>query len=283
VNHFIHLILYLLSTLYHYQTNELSLLLTMVSDLTRGHSRSQSQARSAAQFAEVKLFERWLGQSLTLANGFTERDVLINRMAQWLKENDVAYYNSHVTEDILSAIGDILDIIVNLIGMLKTPSNLLAVIILYADRFVKHSGIKHNQLFNLLLTSSVVTVKFWNESVVVSNRNMAQLFEFSLSDLNLMENRFLLGVDYVLYLSEDDVKNFLLKMEADFQHSVSLKSVSKSLAGISVPSSTKSMTFRSAHSESRDKKMISTGPHSPSSMVDSLSSVSISIAVSASQ
>jgi len=258
----------------------------MVSDqglsLTRGHSRSQSQAKSAAQFAEVKLFERWLGSSLNLSNGFTERDVLIYRMAQWLKENDVAYYNSHVTEDILSAIGDILDIIVNLIGMLKTPSSMLAVILLYADRFVKHSGIKHNQLFNLLLTSSVVTVKFWNESVVVSNRNMAQLFEFSLADLNLMENRFLLGVDYVLCLSEDDVKNFLSKMDAEFQNSMHPKfsSVSKTLA--SVHSSTKIVGMRSGYSDMKEKRVSSSGPNSPSAMVtDSLSNVSISVAAAA--
>jgi len=153
---------------------------------------------------------------LSLGNGRSERDLLINKMSQWLIEHDRVYYNSHVVTDIHDAIAEILDIITNLVGMLKSSSQMLAVIMLYADRFVKRSGIKHNQLFNLLLTSTVITVKFWNESVVVSNKNIAQVFEFSLEDVNLMERRFLAGVEYALVLSEEDVKTFLLSMLNDF-------------------------------------------------------------------
>jgi len=146
-------------------------------------------------------------------------------MGQWLVEHDRLYYNSHVVADIHEAIAEILDIITNLVGMLKSSSHMLAVIMLYADRFVKRSGIKHNQLFNLLLTSTVVTVKFWNEAVVVSNKNIAQVFEFSLEDVNLMERRFLAGVEYALCLSEDDVKRFLNSMILDFMASSELSSL----------------------------------------------------------
>jgi len=146
-------------------------------------------------------------------------------MSQWLVEHDRLYYNSHVVSDIHEAIAEILDIITNLVGMLKSSSHMLAVIMLYADRFVKRSGIKHNQLFNLLLTSTVVTVKFWNEAVVVSNRNIAQVFEFSLEDVNLMERRFLAGIEYALCLSEDDVKGFLNSLILDFMASNDLSSM----------------------------------------------------------
>jgi len=158
------------------------------------------------------LFRRWLEMPVSLGEGRSERDLLVLKMSQWLIEHDRLYYNSHVIEDIHDAIAEILDIITNLVGMLKSSSQMLAVIMLYADKFVKRSGIKHNQLFNLLLTSTVVTVKFWNEAVVVSNKNIAQVFEFSLEDVNLMERRFLAGIEYALCLDETDVKNFLLSM-----------------------------------------------------------------------
>jgi len=246
------------------------------SKLLSTHLRGSSQKHLCApvSYTEVSLFKRWLGTSTSVISGSIERDVLIHKMAQWLKENDRVYYGLHSVDDIHSAIGDILDIITNLIGMLKTPTTMLAVILLYADRFVKHSGIKHNQLFNLLLTSSVVTVKFWNESVVVSNRNMAQLFEFSLADLNLMEHRFLLGVDYVLCLSVEDVKRFLKGMENEFQ---TIKySLSPPIASAVDTKSLVKTAIRVIQSD-REKGMNATG--SPSGMIaDSFSSVSIVVA-----
>jgi len=167
--------------------------------------------RSTTSNAACGLFSRWLETPVPLpSNAGSERDFLVHKMSQWLVEHDRLYYNSHVVSDIHEAIAEILDIITNLVGMLKSSSQMLAVIMMYADRFVKRSGIKHNQLFNLLLTSTVVTVKFWNEAVVVSNKNIAQVFEFSLEDVNLMERRFLAGVEYNLCVNEADVKGFLV-------------------------------------------------------------------------
>jgi len=182
-------------------------------------------AKCTTSIALQGMFKKWLANPLTLASGHTERDLLVHRMSQWLVEHDRLYYNSHPLAEIHDAIAEILDIITNLVGMLKSSSHMLAVIMLYADRFVKRSGIKHNLLFNLLLTSTVVTVKFWNEAVVVSNRNIAQVFEFTLDDVNLMERRFLAGVEYSLCLSEEDVRRFLNSLVLDFMASSDLSSL----------------------------------------------------------
>jgi len=198
----------------------------MSANSTPVHPTSKRPTLGAGSQAPSKgLFRRWLANPVSLAEGQTERDLLVHKMCQWLVEHDRLYYNSHVVADIHDAIAEILDIITNLVGMLKSSSHMLAVIILYADRFVKRSGIKHNQLFNLLLTSTVVTVKFWNEAVVVSNRNIAQVFEFTLEDVNLMERRFLAGIEYALCLSEDDVKSFLNTIILDFMASADLSSL----------------------------------------------------------
>jgi len=197
----------------------------MSANSTPVHWSSSAPKRPTLSPASEGLFRRWLANPLPLSNGQSERDLLVHKMSQWLVEHDRLYYNSHVVADIHEAIAEILDIITNLVGMLKSSSHMLAVIMLYADRFVKRSGIKHNQLFNLLLTSTVVTVKFWNEAVVVSNRNIAQVFEFSLEDVNLMERRFLAGIEYALCLSEDDVKGFLNSVILDFMASNDLSSM----------------------------------------------------------
>jgi len=197
----------------------------MSANSTPVHWSSSTSKRPALSSGSEGLFRRWLANPVPLTNGQTERDLLVHKMSQWLVEHDRLYYNSHVVADINEAIAEILDIITNLVGLLKSSSHMLAVIMLYADRFVKRSGIKHNQLFNLLLTSTVVTVKFWNESVVVSNRNIAQVFEFSLDDVNLMERRFLAGIEYALCLSEDDVKGFLNSLILDFLASNDLSSL----------------------------------------------------------
>lgn len=178
---------------------------------------SASPRRASLNSGLNGLFRRWLNTPIVLGNGQSERDLLVHKMSQWLIQHDRQYYDSHVVADINDAIAEILDIITNLVGMLKSSSQMLAIIMLYADKFVKRSGIKHNQLFNLLLTSTVVTVKFWNEAVVVSNKNIAQVFEFSLDDVNLMERRFLAGVDYGLVLSEDDVRTFLFSLLNEHQ------------------------------------------------------------------
>jgi len=178
-----------------------------------------SQATAPASSLSSSPLSRWMDSPLVLVSGYTECDVLVHKMAQWLKEYDGLYYESHLIEDIHEAIEEILSVIMNLLGMLRTSSSMLMVIMVYADMFVKRSGIRHNQLFNLMLTSSVVTVKFWNESVVVSNKNIARLFHFALSDVNLMERRFLSGINYNLCIFEDYVKTFITSIHKEFQTS----------------------------------------------------------------
>jgi uncharacterized membrane protein len=198
---------------------------TVASNNSHTASPRAPTRRSATNNVTCGLFSRWLETPIPLPAGAgSERDFLVHKMSQWLVEHDRLYYNSHVVSDIHEAIAEILDIITNLVGMLKSSSQMLGVIMLYADRFVKRSGIKHNQLFNLLLTSTVVTVKFWNEAVVVSNKNIAQVFEFSLEDVNLMERRFLAGVEYNLCVSEADVKGFLISIIEQYYASNSTES-----------------------------------------------------------
>jgi len=138
--------------------------------------------------------------------------VLGLRVYQWLSDNDPAYTNNLSLDEILEAIDEIFDIILSILDMMKSPGDLLTPVVYYANAFVNRAGIKHNQLFNLLLTSTIVTLKFWSESAPTNNKMMADIFEFPVNDINLMERRFLCGIDYNLQLNQTQIDNFLSKI-----------------------------------------------------------------------
>jgi len=139
------------------------------------------------------------------------RGLMISVANSWLSTFDQAFYSAHPRHNIDSTVNHLFDIICCLIENLKcVPQELFVPIVLYADKFVRIHGIKHNQLFNLLLSSLMVSVKFWSESAVVSNRRIATLFQYSLPDLNVMERRFLMGIDYKLPITKESINEFLL-------------------------------------------------------------------------
>ncbi|EGG16122.1 hypothetical protein DFA_09794 [Cavenderia fasciculata] len=135
--------------------------------------------------------------------------ILGSRVYEWLADHDPVYISNLMYEEITEAINEIFDIILALLDMLKSSSSLLSPIVYYANKFVSKTGIKHNQLFNLLLTSTIVTLKFWSESAPTNNKMIADIFEFPVHDVNVMERRFLCGVDYQLTCSQTEIDTFL--------------------------------------------------------------------------
>ncbi|EFA83243.1 hypothetical protein PPL_04033 [Heterostelium album PN500] len=174
--------------------------------------QQQQQATQRANGYQ-RMFKRLLqSRSLQQKPMIPERIVASYKVYGWLIQHDPAYESTAFRREVLIAIDEIFDIVLAILDMMKCSSNLLIPIIIYADKFVHRSGIKHNQLFNLLLTSSVVTLKFWSESTQVNNAIIAEIFNFSLKDMNLMERRFLTGVDYNLFLTTDEVTSYLLSL-----------------------------------------------------------------------
>ncbi|EGG13306.1 hypothetical protein DFA_11067 [Cavenderia fasciculata] len=173
----------------------------------------QQVQQSARSHGYQRMFKRLLQtRSLQQKPLIPERIVASYKVYGWLIQHDPAYESTAFRREVLVAIDEIFDIVLAILEMMKCSSNLLVPIIIYADKFVNRSGIKHNQLFNLLLTSTVVTLKFWSESTQVNNAIIAEIFNFSLKDMNLMERRFLIGVDYNLCLTSETVTMYLLQL-----------------------------------------------------------------------
>jgi hypothetical protein len=139
------------------------------------------------------------------------RKILLQLCISWIEDNDREYLNTHPFAEIEDTLNQLFIILLDLFEIYKFPRHMFFPVIIYANRFVSKYGIKHNQLFNLLLTSSLVSMKFWDDTTPITNARIAEAFRYSVSEVRIMEMRFLKGLDYSLSLTTDDVKMFIFE------------------------------------------------------------------------
>jgi len=139
------------------------------------------------------------------------RKILLQLCISWIEENDREYLTSHPLSEIEDTLNQLFVILLDLFEIYKFPRHMFIPVILYANRFVSKYGIKHNQLFNLLLTSSLVAMKFWDDTTPITNTRIADAFRYSTNEVRIMEMRFLKGLDYSLSLTTDEVKMFIFE------------------------------------------------------------------------
>jgi len=137
------------------------------------------------------------------------RKILLQLCISWIEENDKDYLLSHPITEIEDTLDQLFVILLDLFDMYKFPRHMFIASILYANRFVSKYGIKHNQLFNLLLTSSLVSMKFWDDTTPITNTRIADAFRYSINEVRIMEMRFLKGLDYSLSLTTEDARMFI--------------------------------------------------------------------------
>ncbi len=90
--------------------------------------------------------------------------------------------------------------------------NLLFPTIIYADRYIKKRGQLPGtrDLFNLLLTSALVAVKMW-EDCGVNFKTVLKYTGITRKQICSMERQFLGALEYSLFLSAEDVIEFVTK------------------------------------------------------------------------
>lgn len=139
------------------------------------------------------------------------RKFLAHICLSWLEDNDAEYLQTHNVEEVEQTLNQLFSILLDLCDMYKFPRHMFVPIVMYAHKFVTKYGIKHNQLFNLLLTSTMVAMKFWDDTTPVTNLRIAETFRYSLQEVRIMEQRFLKGLDYSFSLTTNDVKLFVFE------------------------------------------------------------------------
>lgn len=155
------------------------------------------------------------------------RKILLHLCISWIEENDKDYLSTHPISEVEDTLNQLFAILLDLFEIYKFPRHMFVPVVMYANRFVKKYGIKHNQLFNLLLTSTLITMKFWDDTTPITNARIAEAFRYSISEVRIMEMRFLKGLDYSLSLTTEDVKMFIFEAAKVELRSLSHHQVSK--------------------------------------------------------
>eukprot|EP01117_Protostelium_nocturnum_P007141 TRINITY_DN2560_c0_g1_i1.p1 TRINITY_DN2560_c0_g1~~TRINITY_DN2560_c0_g1_i1.p1 ORF type:complete len:205 (-),score=54.81 TRINITY_DN2560_c0_g1_i1:595-1209(-) len=120
----------------------------------------------------------------------------------WLKPEE-----RRITLDTVDEILSCVKGTIELIGR-KYSTHFLLPIMLYADKFVKRSGlIEQDHVLNLLLISTVVTVKFWVDTGVDIDVT-AYVSGIPKKTISLMERNFLSIIDYALYLTPQEIEKY---------------------------------------------------------------------------
>jgi len=129
----------------------------------------------------------------------------------WINQYDKDYFLQKDKKEVTDAIEYLFKILYHVLLNLEccAPGDIFIPMLIYADKYVRKYGINHCQLFNLLLTSMIVTMKMWDDTSSITNASIAKTFNYRLKDVNLMEKWFLSGLEYKLSMTDDDVDTFI--------------------------------------------------------------------------
>jgi len=180
-----------------------------------------------------------------------EQEALMMKLAHsWLVEHDPQCIH-HLGKDLHAILQNLVEVLLEMLDQLcvsQKPHDLLLVLFLYANKFVKKAGVQHNQLSNVLITSMIVSLKLWDDEAGVWNNDIASAYGRNLDDMNAMERLFLQYLEYNLYLTPEQV--FLFVVSCKCATSQRLKADPQRLKSAGVVSETEPGTRKRKNSGS---------------------------------
>ncbi|EFA83582.1 hypothetical protein PPL_02648 [Heterostelium album PN500] len=145
----------------------------------------------------------------------TDINFYVYKVLSWLINYDSNYIINYYNLQSMELIKYSLECAKNVLVAHETPMSFFPLVLYYADKFVNRCGINHKQIFNLLLISSVMCVKFWGETVRVDYQVLGKFFNFTGKDFCYMEKLFLNGINFELYVHNNLIKEFLEQLEKE--------------------------------------------------------------------
>jgi hypothetical protein len=139
---------------------------------------------------------------------------LLNVAKMWLYKYDFAFYTQNSITAMDTRLASFFDILFCILDNYKFPASMIIPSLMYADKFAAKQGIKHDQLFYLMLSSVMVCIKFWDDTTSMKNAAIAQAFNYSLKSVNSIERNFLKGLDYNLHLTNADIIKYIESITA---------------------------------------------------------------------
>jgi len=152
-------------------------------------------------------------------HGAVSESMLTRIIRAWLEQNDQAFCDLYSPQLIEDRIDEYLEIIKTLLDNFKLPDHMILPVIIYANKYIRSHGVKHEQIFYLLLASTICTIKFWDDSATLLNKTVAYAFNYSLDRINKVERDFLQGLDWDLSLSLEELNHFIGQHSKDLTSS----------------------------------------------------------------
>lgn len=128
-------------------------------------------------------------------------NVIYRRIKSWLKEDEV------ILPETIRQYFSCIKQLVKLMNY-EYKKNIILATVIYANKYIQNVGmISVNHLFRLLLTSTIVTIKFWEDGGV-DLELCSYVFGITKKEINDMERHFLVKIGYELFLKNEDIENF---------------------------------------------------------------------------
>jgi len=139
---------------------------------------------------------------------------LLNVAKMWLHKYDNTFFAQNSIPAMDNRLISFFDIIFCILENYKFPASMIIPVLMYADKFAVKQGIKHEQLFYLMLSSTMVCIKFWDDTTALRNSAIAQAFNYSIKSVNSIERNFLKGLEYELALSTPEMIQYIERIAA---------------------------------------------------------------------
>jgi len=134
--------------------------------------------------------------------------ILTKIVRSWLRKHDKVYYHLKFKQTMNVKIDFLFLKFYGFLERLRVPESLFLPIMLNADKYVAKNGVKHNEILQVLIMSTLVTHKYWTD-VSYANSSIANLTEIGLKEFNALERKFLYALDYILGVGPTEIDEFI--------------------------------------------------------------------------
>jgi len=155
------------------------------------------------------------------------RDLLFHVIKSWVSSPADFLLPLESLQMVHDRINSFIDTVLAVLSSFNISNYMIFPVVIYAQRYVLRQGVQYDQLFHLLLASTMSTIKYWEDTATGVNKTIAASFNYSLESVNHVERSFLNAIQWDLTLDWDEVEHFALQI-TDYLTSIQISNIQSS-------------------------------------------------------
>ncbi|EFA82318.1 hypothetical protein PPL_04743 [Heterostelium album PN500] len=137
----------------------------------------------------------------------------VNSLYKYLLDYDPDYTENSFYVQTLESIKEIIENILVVLEMFNVPAHYLFLVMYFSNKFVYRAGITYNQIFNLMITSTIITLNDLREDSTIDISIISDIFNIPVEDINIMENIFLTELDFDLGWTMEELELYNIQID----------------------------------------------------------------------